>query len=175
MVMKRWSASGGVAMVIAVAIMFTAARVGADSSESSSRGEPLQGTWVVEVTLRNCQSNAALTSFPSLLTHAQGGTTVEVPSAAGFAPGQRTNGLGVWRHDRGQTYRAQIVALINFETPPNPPVSPGFKPGWQTLTTTINVIDRDRFESVGSVEFYDAQGNLYLKGCSSGAGQRLGS
>ena len=173
MAIKRWSTVGGVAAGIAVAIILTASRVGADSSESS--GGALQGTWVVEVTLRNCQTNAVLTSFPALLTHAQGGTSVEVPNARGFAPGQRTNGLGVWWHERDHTFRARIVALINFETPPNPPVSPGFLAGWQTLTTTITMTDRDRFESVGSVEFYDAHGQLYRTGCSSGAGQRLGS
>jgi hypothetical protein len=171
---KRWSAAAGIAAGIAVAIMVSAARVGADSTQPP-HGAGLQGTWVVEVTLRNCQSNAPLTSFMSLLTHAQGGTSVEVPGAAGFAPGQRTNGLGVWWHDRGHAYRAQIVALINFETAPNPPMSPGFRPGWQTLTTTINLVDHNHFESVGAVEFYDAKGDLYLKGCSSGAGQRLGS
>jgi hypothetical protein len=174
MAIKRWSAVGGVAAGIAVvAIILTASRVGAQSSEPS--GGALQGTWVVEVSLRNCQTNAVLTSFPSLLAHAQGGTSVEVPNTRGFAPGQRTNGLGVWWHERDKTYRAQIVALINFETPPNPPVSPGFLAGWQTITTTIKMLDRDRYESVGSVEFYDANGQLYRTGCSSGAGQRLGS
>jgi len=126
----------------------------------------------VKVTLRDCQSNAPLRSFPSIVTHAQGGTTVEVPSTAGLAPGQRINGLGVWKHERDRTYRVHIVALINFDTPPSPP-APGLLAGGQTIRSTVELEDRDHFTAVGSVGFYDSNSQLYLTGCSSAVGERL--
>ena len=159
---------------IAFAIALTASRAaGAQSSVSSSRGLSLQGTWMVEVTLRDCQSNAALASFPGLVTFARGGTMVEVSSTRGLPPGQRSNGLGVWSHERRQTYSAHFVALINFDTPPGPPGPPGLLAGWQTVTGTIELTDRDHYAGAGTVNLYNSNGQLYRTGCSSSVGQRV--
>jgi hypothetical protein len=159
---------------IAFAITLIAARVAAaQPSAASSRGLSLQGTWVVEVTLRDCQSNAPLASFPGLVTFARGGTTVEVPSTRGLPPGQASNGLGVWNHERRRIYRAHHVALINFDTPPGPPGPPGLLAGWRTVTTTIELTDRDHYDAVGSVSFYDSNGQLYRTGCSSAVARRV--
>ena len=101
MTVRRLKASGIAVATVAFAFALTAPGVAAaGSNASSSADRALQGTWLVEVTLRDCQSNVALASFPPLLTYAQGGTTVEVPSTSGLPPGQRSNGLGVWKHER---------------------------------------------------------------------------
>lgn len=178
MTMRRLKAWGLAVPTIALAstITLTASRTaGAQSLTSSSAGGVLQGTWLVTVTLRDCQSNAPRTSFPSLLTFAHGGTSIEVPSTSGLPPGQRSNGLGVWRHERDSTYNNSFVALINFDTPPGPPGPPGLLAGWQTVSGTIEMTDRDHYSAVGAVSFYDSNGGLYLTGCSSAVGRRLGS
>ena len=141
---------------------------------AESDGGTLQGTWRAEVTLRDCQSNVALASFPSLVTFARGGTMVEVPSTAGLPPGQRSNGLGVWRHVRGKTYSAHFVALVNFDTPPGPG-PPGLLAGSQTVTATTELTGRDHYAGAGTVKFYDSNGQLYRTGCSSSVGRRVRS
>jgi hypothetical protein len=76
---------------------------GAGKSESQAR--KLEGTWRVQVTIRDCQSGAALRTFPALLTFARGGTLTE--TTTGFPPALRTPGHGFWRHTGDQTYTAE--------------------------------------------------------------------
>jgi hypothetical protein len=133
----------------------------------------IKGTWFVQVTLRNCATNAALGSFNSLVTFAPGGTLSESAGSLAFAPGQRSTGHGNWTHDGGHTYSQRIVALILFDTAPNPPVSPGFLKGWSTVTHTVELIDPDNLKSSGSNDFYDSNGQLYRSGCSTAIGERF--
>lgn len=61
--------------------------VAADPSD----GRTLEGTWLVEVTLRDCATNAP-PSFYSLLSFGRAGTLIETTNNAGFLPGQRGPG-----------------------------------------------------------------------------------
>lgn len=162
--------------VTGVVVAASRANALAQSSESSSHERPartLEGAWLVQVTQRNCATNAALGSFNSLVTFARGGTLSESPGSVAFAPDQRSAGHGRWVHEGGRTYSQRVVALILFDTPPNPPVSPGFSKGWQTITHTVELSDRDHFTSVGTAEFYDSNGVLYRSGCSTAVGERF--
>jgi hypothetical protein len=159
---------------LTVALVVTSATSGAAQRQTSAPGgRTLEGAWVVQVTLRNCATNAALGSFNSLVTFARGGTLSESPGSVAFAPGQRSPGHGKWAHDGGNTYSQRVVALILFDTAPNPPVSPGFLKGWQVITHTVVLSDRDHFTSSGGAEYYDADGVLYRSGCSTAIGQRF--
>jgi len=145
----------------------------AQSSNSASDALRIEGTWLVQVTLRNCASGAALSSVNSIVTFASGGTLAETPGATAFAPGQRSDGHGNWSHLGGQTYTQRFIALIRFDTPPNPPTSPGFLAGWQTVTHTVELVDSQNFSSRGINEFFDSNGNLYRSGCSTTVGRRF--
>src|SRR5678816_2833297 len=47
-------------------------------------GKRLQGTWRVQVSIRDCASGAELRNWPAMLTFAQGGTLTE--TTTGFPP-----------------------------------------------------------------------------------------
>ena len=147
----------------------------APPEHESSHGRDLQGTWRVQVETRNCQTNAPLGKpFASLLSFADGGTMSETTSSPAFAPGQRTSGFGVWSHVERHTYSAKSVAFLIFTTPPNPPMSPGFTAGTQTITQNIEFKDGpDQFTSEATVEFADTAGTVYRSGCATATAQRL--
>jgi hypothetical protein len=154
----------------------------ADSNDSASQAGPV-GTWAVQVTVRDCASNAPIgPSFNSLVTLHRGGTISESTASLAFAPGQRTPGHGIWTRQGGHIYSQRMIALIVFDTPPNlpgapgfdpaKPVSPGFFAGWQTITHTAR-IRGDQLTSAGTNEFFRADGTSYRTGCSTAVGQRF--
>lgn len=142
------------------------------ASASHSRARTLEGAWLVQVTQRDCATNAARGSFNSLVTFARGGRVIESPGSLAFAPGQRSTGHGNWAHQGGRTYSQRVVALFLFDTGPSAG-SPGFLKGWQTITHTVELSDRDHFTSAGSADFYDSNGQLYRSGCSTAIGERF--
>ena len=56
------------ALGIAGALVMTSGRAGIAQSSQSASGHGLEGTWLVQVTVRNCATNAALGSFNSLVS-----------------------------------------------------------------------------------------------------------
>jgi hypothetical protein len=148
----------------------------APPAPESSHGKELQGTWRVQVQLYNCQTNAPIGKpFASLLAFADGGTLTETTSNPGFAPGQREPGLGLWSYEGRHTYTAKSVAFLLFTTPPNPPMSPGFLAGTQTITQNIEFKDDvpDQFTSDAAIQFADSTGKIYRSGCASAIAQRM--
>ena len=134
----------------------------------------IEGVWGLTVTLRNCATNAPLGApFRTIFTFHQGGTISESPANPGLAPGQRTPGHGVWTHAGPATYSSKLLAAIVFDTPPNPPASPGFLTGWQTGTQTAVLSDPDHLTTTGQIQFYDLNRVLYRTVCASSSGERL--
>jgi hypothetical protein len=164
-------------------VALAASPVLAGSDESAEKA-PLVGVWNVQVTIRNCDTNAPLGSaFDSLVTYHEGGTLSEAPGGVAFAPGQRSPGHGTWTRLSARRYRQSFVALILFGSPanlpgtpgfdPTQPVSPGLRAGWQTVTHTVRLSDADHMTSAGGNEFIDANGDVYRAGCSTAVAQRF--
>ena len=153
-----------------------------DDDEDSYAG--IVGVWVVRVTLRNCDTNAPMGSFSSIVAFHRGGTLTESPGSPAFQLGQRSEGHGVWQHLNGRTFSQDVIGLILFDSPPNlpgtptfdpsKPISPGFTAGWQTISHRVRVTGEDTFESSGTTEFFNSSGQSYRTGCSSAVGQRFG-
>ncbi len=61
----------------------------------------LEGSWSVQVTILNCQTGAAVASFPAMNTFMRGGTMQEYSAGSSFLRGP---GHGVWKHERGNSY-----------------------------------------------------------------------
>lgn len=135
----------------------------------------LEGTWLVQVTtLADCQSRTPLASFSALLTFAHDGTMTGTTTNAAFAIGQRTTDHGGWSRVGGPfTYRASSLALLQFTTAPNLPITPGFQAGAQRLDQTISVTDPYQFTSDAVVQFFDAAGRRYREGCAAAIGRRF--
>lgn len=155
----------GVASVLSVASA-------AAAQQTASQARTLQGVWYVQVTIRDCATGAALAPpVNSLVTFAAGGTLHESVSGGGFAPSQRSDGHGTWRHTGGRTYDQRFVTMINFSTPPGP--GPGFEAGWMKIHHSVEQIDDDHIESAGSNRFYRLNGDVYRTGCSTASGTRF--
>lgn len=170
------SRTGLVGAIVAITMAGTAL---AEPGPSAPR--TVEGTWYVQVTPRNCTTGDPVAPpIVSLVTFHKGGTLTEAPAALAFAPGQRTPGHGTWERKPGGTYEQRFAALIAFTTAPGPvfglppgPMGPGFEAGWQTVTQTVTLVDRDHLESVGTNAFYRTDGTLYRSGCSTASGTRF--
>ena len=172
-----------VAAVVALTGALLTAAGGSTAIASGSR-EGLEGAWAVQVTLRDCATNAALGApFNSLVSFHDGGTLSETAGSLAFAAGQRSPGHGTWTREGRHTFLQRMIALIVFDTPanlpgtagfnPSLPVSPGFFAGWVTVTHTLKLTDADHATSAGTNEFYKSDGTLYRTGCSTATAQRF--
>jgi hypothetical protein len=175
--------SVAVMTIVSALLMTSGGALFAQSNASASDAGPV-GTWTVQVTLRDCVTNAPLgPAFNSLVTNHRGGTLSENNASLAFAIGQRTSGHGTWTQTGGHTYLQRSVALILFDTLPNLPGTPGFNPslpvspgffaGWSTITHTVTVDDPDHFSSSGTNAFYKSNGEKYRTGCSTSVGLRF--
>jgi hypothetical protein len=144
----------------------------AGAQQSAAQAPTVAGVWYVQVTIRDCATGVALAPpVRSLVTFGAGGTLQESVGGGGFAPGQRSDGHGTWTHKGGPTYDQRFVAMINFATAPGP--GPGFEAGWIVVHHTVEVIDADHIESVGSNSFHRLNGEVYRTGCSTATGTRF--
>ncbi len=163
----------GLALLVALTLAGTLSptpALGAMAQQSESPGKSesqarnLEGTWRVEVSIRDCQSGAALRTFPALLTFAQGGTLTE--TTTGFPPALRTPGHGFWRHTGDHTYSAVSEAFLF-----NPA---GVWTGTQRLTQAIEIgADPDELTSTATNEIFDTNGNLLVTGCATAVARRF--
>lgn len=142
------------------------------------------GAYAVQVTLRDCATNAPLgPPFDSLVSLHAGGTITESAGGRAFAPGQRSPGHGHWTRIGRRTYRQEMVALVVFDTAanlpgtptfdPTQPVTPGFFAGWVTVSHTLTFTDATHATSSGTNAFYKLTGERYRTGCSSAVARRL--
>jgi hypothetical protein len=133
-----------------------------ERSESGAR--KLEGTWRVQVTLRDCNTAAVLRTFPALLTFAEGGTLTETTTA--FPPAARTPGHGFWRRTGRRSYKAISEAFLF-----NPA---GTWIGTQRLTQAIEIgSDPDELTSKATNEILDINGNLLVSGCATAIAHRF--
>jgi len=117
------------------------------------------------------------------VTFHRGGTVSESTTSPAFLIGQRGPGHGNWAFEENRRYSQRMVALINFDTPPNLPGTPGFNPtlpvspgfyaGSSIVTQTVQLIDPDHLISSGTNEFYKADGTRYRSGCSTAVAERF--
>jgi hypothetical protein len=101
--------------IAAVSGMLVLGSVGTALASRDGRPEShaLKGTWLVEVQLRICATQAPLGApFYALLTFAGGGTMTGTTSSPQFAPGQRTGDFGVWSYCGRRTFSAVSEAFV---------------------------------------------------------------
>lgn len=145
-----------------------------DGTPAPAQGRSIEGVWGLNITIRDCATMAPIGApFRSILTFHQGGTISESPANPGFAPGQRSPGHGIWTQTGPATYSSKFLALILFDTPANPPLSPGFLAGWQVGTQTAVLSDADTLTTTGQVQFYDLNRQQYRAICAGATGERF--
>lgn len=179
MTSKPAGKSGAAFALCLAAALLAPSRASADQTPPN-----LEGAWLVQVTLRNCETQAPLgPPFSSLVSFHQGGTLSESAGGVAFAPGQRSPGHGAWARKSRRSYRQDMVAMLLFDTEPNlpgtptfdpaKPVSPGFFAGWVTVSHTVRFTDADHISSEGTNTFYKPNGEVYRTGCSTATGERF--
>ena len=133
-------------------------------SNRSAASQGLEGTWIVQVTLRNCATNASIGTFNSLVTFHAAARSAKTTSRPAFAIGQRSSGHGNWDFDGRRSFSQRMVALINFDTAANLPGTPGFNPslpvtpgffaGYSVVTHSLELTDANHGTSSGTNEFF---------------------
>jgi hypothetical protein len=132
---------------------------------ASKASRRLEGTWLVDVTITNCDTGDALRHFPALLTFAQGGTLTETTS--GFPPAARTAGHGFWDVTPGGGYTASSSAFLFAPD--------GTFTGTQTLVQTIEIgSDPNTFTSTATNTIVNPAGVTVATGCATAVAHRLG-
>ncbi len=177
---------GGAALTILMLTMFAQVRVSAQDTNNKDqsneqtqedlfgrRGNELEGTWDVQVTVRNCQTGVAIRTYPELQTFMLGGTMLA--STSGIPPSRVTPGQGVWSHAGGNNYRFKFKDF-NFD-------ENGNFTGWVIIKHEANLtpqisrrpgaVKADKYESAGTAEVYNANGNLLFTGCATETATRF--
>lgn len=151
------------ALALAVVLLATSG-LGAQEERWESQERGLEGTWRVQVSVKDCQTGAVQRSFPALFAFAKGGTLTE--GTAGQPPALFTPGFGVWRRTGGHTYSAVFEAFA-------------FNPAgvWIATHRFTRVIELDRgedeFTDTIRLEILDTSGNLIAPGCGSSTARRF--
>jgi len=132
---------------------------GSDQNEDSkSIGGKIEGTWRVQVTLRNCQTGAGLRVFPD------GGTLTGTSTV--LSPALRSPDHGLWSHPGSNSYRAVSEAFIF-----NPL---GVWVSTQRLNQDIELApNADSFTSNANTQFFDTLGNVTSTGCATAVATRM--
>lgn len=170
---KRWRSVYwviGVPMVaLTSGVLLTPGQTVSADQIAATRAEPqgrrLEGTWRVQITLRNCLNGEALRSpFPAMATFAGGGTVTTADG--GLSPSMRGSGHGIWQQTGGHSFAATTEAFLF--TPA------GSWNGTQRITQSID-IDRGTggFNARISSEIFDINGTLLATGCATSVGTRL--
>ena len=152
-------ALGGIALVISLAAILAPV-----SGGTQNGGGRLEGTWDVQVTIRNCQTGAEIRTFASLTEFMFGGTLID--STSGTPQAQRSPGHGVWSHVNGDTYRFSFKSF-NFDPAGN-------FTGWTRISHEA-VLDSNgsEYSSAGTSEIYAPNGTLLFTGCSTTTATRF--
>lgn len=155
---------GGMVLAILVISTLTFLASAQSDSESQNGGGRLEGTWDVQVTLRNCQTGAPIRTFASIGTFMFGGTMLD--STSGIPQSLHTPGQGVWSHAGGNTYRFKFKSF-SFD-------ASGNFTGWTIISHEANLNhSADGYESAGTAEVYAPNGNLLFTGCATTTATRF--
>jgi len=135
------------------------------SEGSESRGDRLTGTWDAQVTIRNCQTGAAIRTFASIGTFMSGGTMLD--STSGIPQSLKTPGHGVWSDLGGNLYQFKFKSF-SFD-------ASGNSTGWTIIKHDAYLTNStgDEYQSAGTAEIYAPNGNLIATGCSTTTAKRF--
>lgn len=150
--------TGAAVLALTVVLTIVFGITAQEKTELQAGGGRLEGTWDVRVTLRNCQTNAAIRSFDSVTTFMSGGTLID--STSGMPQALRGPGQGVWRHTEGSTYKFSFKTF-SFDAANN-------FTGWTIVRHEATLDSKgSEYTSAGTAEFYAPNGTQVGTGCSS--------
>jgi hypothetical protein len=148
---------------LGLALTFAGGRLPAQNGGENALGRRIEGTWLLQATLRQCDTGAEIpnSTFPALHTFLSGGAMLSNPATSGLSTGH-----GVWTHTGGDTFK-NTIRLFAF-TPS------GALMGIATVVRDIVLSpDGGSLTSSDVSEFRDLAGNLIGSRCAAVTGTRL--
>lgn len=140
--------------------------VSSTRADAQNPARALEGTWLVQLTFRNCADGTVLRSGFGLNTFLQGGTMLGTPSSPVAAV--RT-GHGVWQHVAGSRFFSRM-GLWAYDT------QTGALLGLRVVSRNIDVgPGLDEFTSSDTEQLYDPATLAPIGGqaCITGVGRRV--
>jgi len=154
--------------VIVLALTATTSLVWSQDRQTltSPTAHDLQGTWRVTRHGVDCITGEELfASFPAITTYNQGGTYTGYGVVPGGDPGQGTE-YGVWQREPGrQNYSVRDVSYGY--------TAEGVFEARVEATQALQLTTVDSFTSTGTVQIFDADGNLLFTFCGHSEGTRF--
>ena len=131
---------------------------------SGAQARKLQGTWRAIVTLKVCQTDAEIRTFPAITIYDKDGTFHAV--AAGLSPTRIGPDYGTWRQTGKSTYLATSEAFLFSAA--------GDWTGTQRIIRSIEFgSDPNKFTAETATQILDVNGNLIATGCATGVATRF--
>ncbi len=159
---KRHACKTALAAVVITVLLGLGQKLAAQSANHGT-ASTIVGTWVVTVTMQNCQTHQNIGQpFPSLLTFNLGGTLAESTANPNFYPDLRLPGEGYWTAAGWGHYQASSTAFITLD---------GALAETQRIDQFI-AVSGDNLASQATVHFYDPQGKLVRSGCAAAVATR---
>jgi hypothetical protein len=131
----------------------------------SPTAHTLHGTWRVTRTAVDCITGQDILSFPAIMTFNQGGTYTGYGVPPGGDPGQGTE-YGVWQREPGSHNYSNRAVFYSY-------TAEGDFDGRGEATEAIQLTTADSFTGTGTVQIFDADGNLIVTICATSTGTRF--
>jgi hypothetical protein len=154
-------AIGGASLAVVMLTVLAQGWVSAHGQNNPEQG--LVGSWNLQVTLRDCQTDTALVTFAAMNTYNQGGTTQQtaIPGPGGTA----LPGHGAWKHQTGRNYSGAFqFFIVNAD-------------GTYQRVVVRSAISLgksgDEYTSIDKAEIFDANGHLIATSCSTTVATRF--
>jgi hypothetical protein len=150
-------------VTLGIALTFAGGRLPAQSGGEHALGRRIEGTWLVHLTLRQCDTGAEIpnSTQPGLHTFLSGGAMISNIASSGLSTGH-----GVWTHTGGDNFQ-NTIRLFAF-------TSGGTLAGISTIARDIVLSpDGGSLTSNDVSEFRDPAGNLIGSRCAAVTGTRL--
>ena len=153
--------------VIVLALTATISLVWSQDRQAlpSPTAQSLQGTWRATITAVECITGQDILSFPDIMTFNQGGTCTEYFVVPGNDPGQETQ-AGVWQREPGSHNYSNRAVFYSY-------TAEGDFDGRGEATEAIQLTTADSFTGTGTVQIFDADGNLIATICATSTGTRF--
>ena len=166
--MKKRILKVAAAASMAIVGLAVLTQVWASAQVGEVNDQGLVGSWDIAVTPRNCETGLPAPfppPFSAVQTYNQGGTmTASVLGAPGVIS---LDAHGIWSHAKGRNKYVTAFRVLKF----NPD---GTYAGKDVVRDSISLgLDGNSYTSTGTVEIFDASGNLIVTGCATTTATRF--
>jgi hypothetical protein len=130
-----------------------------------AQSRAIEGVWAAVVSIRDCQSQAEIFTFPTMEIYVRGGSLLSENSSTAA---MRSTGMGTWQHTVGKDYTA-VYRFFAY----NPDGSLG---GVIRVSSTIRLNARGTAFTISASDTFevsDLNGTVIQQGCGTRRGTRL--